>query len=65
LETLLDRFTMGPREIAVLTRKGPLNTDDNNIIEFSTPKSLFEETAELNSQVLEPFRRPAGDYFKK
>jgi hypothetical protein len=24
---------------------------------------LFEETAELNSQVLEPFRRPAEDYF--
>jgi spermidine synthase len=64
LKTLLDRFMMGPREIAVLTQKGPLNTDDNNIIEFSTPKSLFEETAELNSQVLEPFRRPAGDYFK-
>ena len=63
LETLLDRFMMGPREIAVLTQKGPLNTDDNNIIEFSTPKSLFEETAELNSQVLEPFRRPAEDYF--
>ena len=63
LDTLLDLFVMGPREIAVLTRKGPLNTDDNNIIEFSTPKSLFEETAELNSQVLEPFRRPAEDYF--
>jgi spermidine synthase len=65
LETLLARFVMGPREIAVLTQNGPLNTDDNNIIEFSTPKSLFEETAELNSQVLEPFRRPAEDYFKK
>ena len=65
LDTLLEKFLMGPREIRTLTRIGPLNTDDNNLIEFSTPKSLFEETAELNSQILEPFRRPAGTYFNR
>jgi spermidine synthase len=63
LETLMGKFLMGPREINKLIQAGPLNTDDTNLIEFSTPKSLFEETAELNSEILEPFRRPARDYF--
>jgi spermidine synthase len=63
LETLMGKFLMGPREIKKLIPAGPLNTDDTNLIEFSTPKSLFEETAELNSEILEPFRRPPQDYF--
>jgi spermidine synthase len=63
LQTFLGKFLMGPQEIKTLTQSGPLNTDDTNIIEFSTPKSLFEETDELNSEILEPFRRPARNYF--
>ena len=64
LEELMSRFTMGPNEIAVLTRGGIINTDDNALIEFSTPKTLFIETEDLNAQVLEPYKRPARDYFK-
>jgi spermidine synthase len=64
LEELMSRFIMGPKEIAVLTRGGIINTDDNALIEFSTPKTLFSETEDLNAQVLEPYKRPANDYFK-
>jgi len=35
---------MGPVEISKFEKAGPLNTDDNALIEFSTPLSLYEET---------------------
>lgn len=63
LHNLISRFTMGPDEVATLTRGGILNTDDNALIEFSTPKTLFVETEDLNAQILEPFKQPAGKYF--
>jgi hypothetical protein len=42
---------------------GVLNTDDNALIEFSTPKTLFAETEDLNTKILEPYKQPAGKYF--
>ncbi|MGC1401437.1 MAG: fused MFS/spermidine synthase, partial [Thermodesulfobacteriota bacterium] len=63
LENLMSRFTMGPAEVAAVTRSGILNTDDNALIEFSTPKTLFVETEDLNAQILEPYKQPAKKYF--
>ncbi len=63
LENLMSRFIMGPAEVSTLTQSGVINTDDNALIEFSTPKTLFAETEDLNAQILEPFRQPAGKYF--
>ncbi len=63
LENLMSRFIMGPAEVSTLTQGGMINTDDNALIEFSTPKTLFAETEDLNAQILEPFRQPAGKYF--
>jgi spermidine synthase len=63
LENLMSRFIMGPAEVSTLTQGGILNTDDNALIEFSTPKTLFAETEDLNARILEPFRQPAGKYF--
>ncbi|MCJ7833586.1 MAG: fused MFS/spermidine synthase [Deltaproteobacteria bacterium] len=63
LENLMSRFVMGPAEVAALTQGGMLNTDDNALIEFSTPKTLFVETEDLNAQILEPYKQPAGKYF--
>jgi len=63
LENLMSRFVMGPAEVAALTLGGMLNTDDNALIEFSTPKTLFAETEDLNAQILEPYKQPAGKYF--
>jgi len=63
LENLMSRFVMGPAEVAALTLGGMLNTDDNALIEFSTPKTLFAETEDLNAQILEPYKQPARKYF--
>ncbi|OGP50298.1 MAG: hypothetical protein A2Y79_00980 [Deltaproteobacteria bacterium RBG_13_43_22] len=63
LENLMSRFIMGPAEVSTLTQGGRLNTDDNALIEFSTPKTLFAETEDLNARILEPYRQPAGKYF--
>jgi spermidine synthase len=63
LEGLISRFIMGPAEVAILTRDGILNTDDNALIEFSTPKTLFAETEDLNAKILRPFKQPAAKYF--
>jgi spermidine synthase len=63
LENLMSRFIMGPAEVSRLTQDGVLNTDDNALIEFSTPKTLFEETEDLNARILEPYRQPAEKYF--
>jgi len=37
---LLARFHLGPNEIASYTGSGPLNTDDNALIEFQAPKRV-------------------------
>jgi spermidine synthase len=63
LSDLTSRFMMGPAEVATVTRNGVLNTDDNALIEFSTPKTLFAETEDLNAQILEPYKQPAEKYF--
>lgn len=63
LKNLTSRFMMGPAEVAAVTRGGILNTDDNALIEFSTPKTLFSETEDLNAQILEPYKQPAEKYF--
>ena len=63
LENLMSRFTMGPAEVDAVTRSGILNTDDNALIEFSTPKTLFAETEDLNAQILKPYKQPAKKYF--
>ena len=63
LENLMSRFTMGPAEVDAVTRSGIMNTDDNALIEFSTPKTLFAETEDLNAQILKPYKQPAKKYF--
>ena len=41
VSSLLSHFIIGPDEVRAFTRGGPLNTDDNARIEFSSPKTLF------------------------
>jgi len=58
-EDLLSYFLFGTKEMARFTGRGPLNTDDNALIEFRAPKSLHYETrgantAELRQVTVEP-----------
>ncbi len=38
---LLSRFIIGPDEVAAFSAGANLNTDDNALVEFSSPKTLF------------------------
>jgi len=49
---LLIRFRLGRDELPGYVGSGPLNTDDNGLIEFAAPKSLHLETASINLQEL-------------
>lgn len=45
---LLVRFRLGSAEIESYVGSGPLNTDDNGLIEFAAPKSFYLETGAAN-----------------
>ncbi|HSR13966.1 MAG TPA: hypothetical protein VLS90_21135, partial [Thermodesulfobacteriota bacterium] len=54
---LLDRFVLGSDEAREFSRGARLNTDDNALLEFSSPKSLYRETSEKNYGELVKFSR--------
>jgi len=45
---LLVRFRLGGREASTYAGPGPHNTDDNALIEFAAPRSLYAETISAN-----------------
>ena len=48
-QDLLSYFVFGDNELEAFTGEGPLNTDDNALIEFHAPKSLHYETRSANT----------------
>jgi spermidine synthase len=61
-EDLLTYFIMGTREVEAFTGDGPLNTDDNALIEFQAPKSLHYETRGVNVALLRQATAESGLY---
>lgn len=60
---LLVKFRLGSAEIdAYVGLSGPLNTDDNGLIEFAAPKSLSLETASVNVKELRQASRGVAGY---
>jgi len=49
---LMSYFLMGTRELRAFAGEGPLNTDDNALIEFHAPRSLHFETRDENRKAL-------------
>ncbi|PJB74524.1 MAG: hypothetical protein CO096_03200 [Armatimonadetes bacterium CG_4_9_14_3_um_filter_66_14] len=49
---LLARFRFGTNEVAQFTGPGPLNTDDNALIEYAAPRSLYANTRNANAEQL-------------
>jgi spermidine synthase len=49
---LLARFRFGTNEVARFTGPGPLNTDDNALIEYAAPRSLYANTRNANAEQL-------------
>jgi len=67
----LARGRLGPRELAALVgADGPLNTDDNALIEYAAPLDLYRNTRRANAERLQasalglaPYLRGAGSEF--
>lgn len=51
-QDLLSYFVFGDKELDSLLGEGPINTDDNALIEFRAPKSLTMETRDANMDVI-------------
>lgn len=49
---LLARLRIGEEGLLAFTGDGPLNTDDNGLLEFSAPRLLYAETIEHNQQMI-------------
>jgi len=59
---LLSHFKMGAAAVRRFTGDGPLNTDDNALIEFSAPKTLHLDTQKSNDQEIERHADCVADY---
>jgi hypothetical protein len=49
---LLAAFTLGPREVQAYAAGAAINTDDNALIEFAAPRTLYADTVGANIQQL-------------
>lgn len=61
---ILSHFVFGEREIPSFVQKAPINTDDNALLEFSAPKTLYLDTAEANYKEIAKYSRGPGAYFR-
>ena len=62
---LLSYFLMGTSEVREFARGAPLNTDDNGLIEFSSPKHLHADTQTSNAEALAGFLRTVEPYLTR
>jgi spermidine synthase len=61
---LLAHFVLGTREVPELIQKTPVNTDDNALLEFSAPKTLYQDTSEENFKELTRYSRGLTPYLR-
>jgi len=59
---LLMKFKLGTAEITDYVGAGPLNTDNNGLIEFEAPKTLYVDTVAKNIEKMEGVSRGIGAY---
>ena len=58
----LVHFVLGTEEIPAFVGGGAINTDDNALLEFSAPKTLYEDTSEANFRELSQHSRGLDAY---
>jgi len=61
---ILARFVFGTQEVPAFVKQAPINTDDNALFEFSTPKTLYVDTSEANFKELSKYSRGATIYLR-
>jgi len=61
---ILAHFVFGTREVPAFVQNAPINTDDNALLEFSTPRTLYIDTSEANFKELPQYSRGATIYLR-
>lgn len=63
-EPLLVHFVLGTEEAPEFIQNAPFNTDDNALLEFSAPKTLYQDTSEENFEELSKYSQDPAEYLK-
>jgi spermidine synthase len=61
---LLVTFRLGTKEIEAYTGEGPYNTDENGLIEFAAPQSLYADTLAANQDEIQQATRGVVEYIQ-
>jgi spermidine synthase len=62
LRDIISHFVFGTQEVPAFVQKAPINTDDNALLEFSAPKTLYADTSEANFKELSKYSRGVSSY---
>ena len=65
VQGILAHFVFGTREIPGFIQNAPINTDDNALLEFSAPQTLYIDTSEANFKELSKYSRGATSYLRQ
>jgi hypothetical protein len=57
-------FVFGTWEVPAYVKNALINTDDNALLEFSAPRTLYIDTSEANFQELSRYSRGAAPYLR-
>ena len=61
---LLAHFLLGTEEVSAFALGAPINTDNNALLDFSSPKTLYEDTSEANFRDLSQHSRGPDPYLR-
>ena len=61
---ILAHFVFGAEEVPAFVKNAPINTDDNALLEFSAPKTLYIDTSEANFKELSQYSHGATIYLR-
>jgi len=62
---IISHFVFGTEEVPAFVQKAPINTDDNALLEFSAPKTLYVDTSEENFKELSKYSRGVSSYLRR
>jgi spermidine synthase len=62
---VLSHFLFGSQEIPLFSQGAPLTTDDNALLEFSMPKTLYIDTSDANFKEISKFSKGFHSYMRR
>jgi len=62
---ILSHFLFGSQEIPLFSQGAPINTDDNALLEFSAPKTLYLDTSEANFKEISKYSQGFHPYMRR